>query len=332
MTIFIVKPSFLHLFQSFPCHSPNTNISPVAAGLGRHVLANKPWQAKLGTRINYPANITYTITWPLIKISILFLYRRIFFVVHRFKQYINVFIAVLFSYLFSTLFVDIFICWPVSKVWNPSLEGKCLDYLKLFYATASLNVFFDVLILASPMPLVWRLNATLKLKLGLSFIFILGGLTCVCSAMRLATFKHINEWDNTWTYIQSDYWIVAELCLSVICACVPTMRPLWLNVVSLYRRSRSRGSDNLSDKPPTGQNTAKSYPFRREISNPAAVHSPTSPSHSRTFSPTRHGFARLSDDYIGYQHGRGGVVQEDTIWEERLANKDGKEVRVHVDV
>ena len=76
----------------------------------------------------------------------------------------------------STFLVDIFTCRPIQKQWNPMIEGKCLDSIKLFYVTAGLNVFFDVAILASPMPLVWRLNATLKLKLGLSLIFVLGGL------------------------------------------------------------------------------------------------------------------------------------------------------------
>ena len=128
-------------------------------------------------QLSFPSNILYTITWPLIKISILCLYRRIFFVVHRFKIFTEVFIGLLVCYIISTVLVDIFTCIPVQKAWIPTMEhGHCLDSTLLFKVTAGLNVAFDVVILISPMPLVWQLQATMRLKLGLSLIFLLGGL------------------------------------------------------------------------------------------------------------------------------------------------------------
>ena len=117
--------------------------------------------------------------------------------------------------------------------------------------------------------------------------------------MRIVTFKQINLYDATWTYIPADYWTAAELCLSIICACLPTIRPLWRSLVEAYKnRSRSRHTTE-SDNPPMSQEGAKSHRMswnRKSVGSPPATYQPpTSP--SRYVSPTRRGFERL-DDHI----------------------------------
>ena len=135
-------------------------------------------------QLGFPANILYTITWPTIKISILCLYRRIFFVVSGFRRFTEAFIGVLMAFILSTILVDIFSCHPVQKAWKPLTEGHCINSTLLFKTTAGINVAFDVIILLSPLPLVWKLKSSLRLKIGLTFVFVLGGM-CVLSPLFL---------------------------------------------------------------------------------------------------------------------------------------------------
>ena len=83
-------------------------------------------------------------------------------------------------YIISTVLVDVFGCSPISKSWEPLEDGHCIDSKRLFKVTAGLNVAFDIIILVAPLPLVWGLQASLKLKTAVSCIFAIGGLYVAC--------------------------------------------------------------------------------------------------------------------------------------------------------
>ena len=119
--------------------------------------------------------------------------------------------------------------------------------------------------------------------------------------MRIITFNQISKYDPTWTYVASDYWTAAELCLSVICACLPTIRPLWRTIIEAYRRSRSHATSQSDNPPMSQQGRAKSYHMSNKGSSssptaPEPSYQPQSPSRSsRLMSPKRRGFERLDE-------------------------------------
>ena len=283
-------------------------------------------------QMGFPANILYTITWPLIKTSILLLYRRIFFVNRRFTQFVDVMLGVMACYIISTVLVDIFGCHPVDKSWHPLKEGHCIDSIKLFKATAALNVSFDGIILLMPMPMVWRLQASLKIKLAVTFIFALGALTMVTSIMRITTFDQIDPLDGDWSYVDSDYWTAAELCLSIICACLPTIRPLWTSTRSFIRSRSNRSKDQtptsqaLSDKPPAGENAARSIPMRKQTSKDAVTTMAAARSPSRYTSPTREGFEKINGGEKGFGYYDTGNPGQHTRREDYERAREDNEV------
>ena len=70
----------------------------------------------------------------------------------------------------------IFQCTPPHKLWQSSTPGHCVSKYKYFLGTAIPEVVTDFVILAMPLPYVWKLQMTLKRKLLLSIVFVLGGL------------------------------------------------------------------------------------------------------------------------------------------------------------
>lgn len=79
------------------------------------------------------------------------------------------------AWFISCFLTSVFGCHPVQAFWDRS-RGKCIDEVKFFMGNGIANLMLDVLVLALPVTMVWRLRMELRQKLALSGIFALGGL------------------------------------------------------------------------------------------------------------------------------------------------------------
>ena len=110
-----------------------------------------------------------------IKSSILLLYKRLF----PFRWFIRLLWAIgsfVVAYCAMQALAIIFSCSPVQKAWEPSLSGHCIDLGVVLLVAAVINVVTDVVILALPLPHLWRLQISRARRIQLSGIYLLGGL------------------------------------------------------------------------------------------------------------------------------------------------------------
>jgi hypothetical protein len=70
----------------------------------------------------------------------------------------------------------VFACQPISKSWNVSLAGKCIDRTAIFIAVAVQNIVADILLIALPAPIIYELHLPRAQKFRFT---ILLGLICV---------------------------------------------------------------------------------------------------------------------------------------------------------
>ena len=186
-------------------------------------------------KTKYIDEIFEILTYGTAKLSVIFLYRRIF-ALKIFRYVTTLAVAVVGAWLVSFLFVIIFQCTPITSQWD-SLEimnqNNCVDQLPFYYANAITDLLTDVMILVLPLPMVARLQMPMKQKMAVTGMFLLGTLVCVTSAMRLAVFlklvpefpKHLS--DVTYYNTPLGHWSLIEASLSVVSACLPTLRPLF---------------------------------------------------------------------------------------------------------
>lgn len=120
--------------------------------------------------------VTYFTASALVKTSILLLYRRIFGVCPRFRITIYVCQTLVACYFVICLLLCIFGCKPVSYFWNKDQAGSCFDETQFFRWNGVTSLLLDILILALPLPMIWRLRLKQEQKVALSGIFMLGGL------------------------------------------------------------------------------------------------------------------------------------------------------------
>lgn len=124
----------------------------------------------------FACNIMYTFLITSVKLSILFLYYRIFHASQRFRMVLYAVMTFVLLSGVSALPVFIFGCWPINFFWDKSVQGGvCTAFNNYFYLTeAAINIFIDVILLILPMPMVWKLQISQAQRLGLMGVFALG--------------------------------------------------------------------------------------------------------------------------------------------------------------
>ena len=112
---------------------------------------------------------------PAVKTSLLLFYVRLF-PDRRMRMVAYVTGAMELSFGISTTIVDIVTCIPVRFFWDPTVNGHCVDTHTFYIVDSAMQLITDVVVLLIPLPVVWSLQIGTPRKIGLSVIFLLGGL------------------------------------------------------------------------------------------------------------------------------------------------------------
>ena len=84
--------------------------------------------------------------------------------------------VILIATCIANLFAHFLRCRPLSKYWNPELEGYCFNQTAFSIWSTFPNIVTDVIMLLLPFRVVWDLRTGLSTKLGLIFVFLTGSL------------------------------------------------------------------------------------------------------------------------------------------------------------
>lgn len=110
------------------------------------------------------------------KASILFFYRRIFSIDTKALRFMQVLGFVLVANCLSAVFGLIFTNSPVEGQWDLSIPSTTIDTLPFWITMGAVNLVLDIIILAIPQTRVWKLQLTMRKKIAISLVFLLGGL------------------------------------------------------------------------------------------------------------------------------------------------------------
>ena len=122
----------------------------------------------------YTLNGVYALAITCVKLSIIYLYRRIF-TTRRFQQVsLGVAIVVVIWWIVFTL-CTLLPCLPPQKFWHPELEGPCFNYDEFFLGSEIIDIVLDFSILTLPVRVISSLQMSRQRKWILYFIFLIGG-------------------------------------------------------------------------------------------------------------------------------------------------------------
>lgn len=82
--------------------------------------------------------------------------------------------GVIAAWWIALIIVQVFSCDPIHGYWDPSIPSDCVNAARYYTAIAIPNILTDVVLLALPIRMVWRLQLRLGPKIGLSIAFSTG--------------------------------------------------------------------------------------------------------------------------------------------------------------
>jgi hypothetical protein len=110
----------------------------------------------------------------LIKLSLLLFYLQLAVDI-KFRLVVFTLLWVVISYSIASVIVVVFSCNPVSKSWDPTIEGgECVNLPVFYIANLSLNSATDIAVVLLPVPLLWGLRMPVRHKVAVSGVFMTG--------------------------------------------------------------------------------------------------------------------------------------------------------------
>ena len=200
-----------------------------------------------------------------VKLSVLFFYRRLFVTGQRslFDRVTKVLLVVMALWGVAFLVASTSAC--PSRL-SAGLPGSPTDVSAYTCARAGpqlagpaafivSDAVTDFVILALPLPMVWRLQVDVRRKLALSGVFLLGGLACLASVLRIVGFAQGMLAANGAAAAPPQaallfatnmvFWSMLESGLALIAACLPTLRFLFTRPGWRTLRGRSERATKL---------------------------------------------------------------------------------------
>ncbi|KAH7324514.1 major facilitator superfamily domain-containing protein [Stachybotrys elegans] len=258
----------------------------VVHGLGRYDTDISPENWPTLRRCEYVFSILYNPALMATKTSVLIFYLRLAKntqVVLRYTSWATLIVVNLAGTVLT--FMNIFQCRPVQSAWEagPFDRTRCIPLLTEFICAAPVNIITDLAILAMPIPVLTGMRLPIRQKIILVFTFSLGVMVTVLDVVRIfylqQAITHVptgsstdpesrfgGQADFAWNASLSFMWSAVEVNVGMICACIPTLKPLFLKLLpamlqdpngSVVLSSVSKGP-NESDETHSTRNSGSS--------------------------------------------------------------------------
>ncbi|TGO20459.1 hypothetical protein BPAE_0294g00050 [Botrytis paeoniae] len=218
-----------------------TNIYWTTIGLGKHATDIPLTDIRPNAIANRVALVLYATVILMIKISALLLYTRLFKINRKFTITLWVVATIATVWWVITSIIPWSFCHPIKKDINPFIPGVCDENISWFMASAFINATMDLVILILPMPVIWRLQASLRKKLIISLVLLLGYCSAFLSFARFIMIVRNPDRlsaspgaDPSWNLVPLLYLSILEGPFAIMALCGPSIGQLLSRVVE-YR-------------------------------------------------------------------------------------------------
>ncbi|KFA47687.1 hypothetical protein S40293_08717 [Stachybotrys chartarum IBT 40293] len=271
----------------------------VVNGLGKYDVDIAPEQLPTLRRCEYVFSILYNPALMATKTSVLIFYLRLAKntqIILRYTSWATLVVVNLAGAVLTLM--NIFQCSPIHAAWEVGYPGnsRCIPLLTEFICAAPVNIITDLAILAMPIPVLTGMRLPSRQKIILVFTFSLGVMVTILDVVRIYYLQRAitavptgsssdpnsrfgGQANFAWNASLSFMWSAVEVNVGMICACIPTLKPLILKLLPsmLYDPD---GSFALSsaNKPPSGSDSHSARnsdsltpPPLPAVANPAPV-------------------------------------------------------------
>ncbi|KAL4736673.1 hypothetical protein BDV11DRAFT_207414 [Aspergillus similis] len=186
------------------------------------------------------SSLILQVSLSVVKISILFLYKRIFATrTFRIAAWIAIYVMGGWGILFFFSQLVLFEGDPISASWT-GIGRFRYDTVAIGESQVGTSIALDFVVLMFPLPVIWRLHMPTRRKIAVALIFWLGALQrsktdfldqllcrshCPTGASEIISFQGSQRWLYATQSRQFIFMILEPNC-SIIAACLPCYGPL----------------------------------------------------------------------------------------------------------
>ncbi|KAK1142861.1 hypothetical protein N8T08_007295 [Aspergillus melleus] len=197
------------------------------AGIGVHEWDLHETEHIKSMQVLVAGALLYAPAMGLSKLAVIALYYRFSELRSTWKATIIGMAIFVTSYLLVIELLFLFGCRPIPKAWNEEIDGTCVNRTSIFMAGAVASVITDIILLVIPLPVVARLQMSMRKKAWVFLILLLGSLSVVTSALRISAIVPLyHSKDQTYLFGKVALWINVECSLVIICAALPYFRQI----------------------------------------------------------------------------------------------------------
>ncbi|KAJ5674916.1 uncharacterized protein N7477_004850, partial [Penicillium maclennaniae] len=218
-------------------------ILTIVGGAGRKVTDTDPSSVIITLKTILPLEALYGIVLGLIKSSIMLFYLRIFGTKKSSRISILVTMTIVWMWAVSVILETFLLCRPLAYNWDTSIAGTCGNRNATYVIAGTLNLITDLMVMALPIPHIWKLQLSLSKKIALCGVFSVGLLVSIISIIRLKSLMDIDFSDITYSVQMGVMWTTIEPELAIICANMPFLKTILSRMVpGLFSTGRSKQS------------------------------------------------------------------------------------------
>ncbi|TDZ27869.1 hypothetical protein C8035_v008654 [Colletotrichum spinosum] len=173
-------------------------------------------------RIMYYPTVGFT------KISITLFIRRLVQTAYKtWRILADVFLVTLIAFLLVSIFWAIFLCNPAEAVWSREFAGalevpaKCGNQFVQTKVLSTIHVVHNILLLITPMIILWRVKIDKGKKIRLFIIWAAGALTVAGGLLQ--QLQPFTSTDIFWDYTIILRWTILDISMGIVTASLPVL-------------------------------------------------------------------------------------------------------------
>ncbi|KAI1328192.1 hypothetical protein F5Y16DRAFT_161937 [Xylariaceae sp. FL0255] len=130
-------------------------------------------------------------------------------------------------------------CHPLADMWKWDGLETCGNRKPLYVTVCGWSIFTDLLLLAVPLPAIWKLKMDRQTKIRLTCLFAIGLSVTAVSVIRLGYITTINYHnDFSYTSVSATFLANLEPLLTILCVSIPMIYTLAARVLKKEREHK----------------------------------------------------------------------------------------------
>lgn len=129
-------------------------------------------------------------------------------------------------------------CRPPRALWAFNVKGNCWPpevIADIAMVLAGYSALLDVAFPAIAISMFWSLRLPTPKKINLTLLMSAGLLACVAATIKLTKLPGLKaRRDLTWDTVDLLIWNTVEVNTTIIAACIPTLRPVYLVILGKF--------------------------------------------------------------------------------------------------